>query len=594
MKLSDYVALFLHNYGIKHIYVVVGGANLHLIDSFSRQKGLEYICAQHEQGAAIMADASARLMGLSVACATSGPGATNMLTGALCAYDDSIPVLFLTGQVSTHRLKGDLGVRQLGFQEADTVDIFKSVTKYAVCVHDKNSIRYELEKAMHIALSGRQGPVLVDIPDNLQREDIGDPNMLPSYYAADSKISISMTQILEITQALRLAQRPVLILGLGVRLSGASNKVQTFIEQLNIPVILTWGALDLLSSDHPLLVGTFGTHGSRTGNFAIQNADFIISIGSRLDTHHTGILATFARAAKIAMVDIDHTEIEKFTTHKRKIDFPVIGDASNFIEFMLTNYKQDTTPSDCALWKQQILHWKKSLNNYKNDANEEFPVSPYEIVERLSDYMKGSEQFFIDTGCSLAWFMQAFKGKADQRVITAFNCTPMGYALPAAIGGALVNPAAPTYCITGDGGFQMNIQELATCIYHKLPIKIILFQNRGYSMIKQTQEQWLDNKYCASSFESGIPSPNFIAIAKAYGFDTFKITEKQVIDDVLQKVIENQNPTLCVVEVSEDFRVNPQLKYGFPLEDQEPHLPRKLFLESMLIEPLEASLQIKD
>ncbi len=585
MKLSDYVAQFLSELHVERVFVVTGGANLHLIDSIDKNNKLDYICAQHEQGAVMMADASARILGLGVACGTSGPGATNMLTGALCAFTDSVPLLLITGQVSTHRMKKDLAVRQLGFQEADTVSIFKSATKYASLLQDKHKIRYELEKAVFIATSGRKGPVLIDIPDNLQREDIGDPTVLPSFFSAENSEPEVFQNLSSLKERIEKAQRPILILGSGARGSFSTQELSDFITKLNVPVLLTWGARDLLPATTPLNLGTFGTHGSRLGNFAVQNADLILSIGARLDTHHTGLPTTFARSAQIVMVDIDKAEMDKFKLYGRNIDDALQMSARDFV-FALSEYfpfynkKED--------WHHTIESWKQVFSDYEiKTVKKEF--NPQTVIQELSNYTKNKEQFFLDTGCSLAWFMSYYKPSTEQRIISAFNYTPMGYALPAAIGGALANPNVPTFCIIGDGGIQMSIQELATAVYYKLPIKIMVFDNKGYSMIKQTQEQWLDQRYCAVGEESGVPSHDFMAIAKAYGLDVYSVATFDDLKNNFPAFINNPHTSLCVIHVSPDFRVEPILKYGFALEDQEPHLPRKLFFDQMLIEPLDSS-----
>lgn len=303
MKLSDYVAQFLVDLGAKHVFVMTGGAALHLIDSIAKNGKIKHVVLQHEQAVAMAADGYARaseMIGVTVT--TSGPGATNLLTGTACAYDDSVPLLHITGQVSTFRQSGDLGVRQLGFQEAPIVDVFKPLTKYAILLKAKDKIRYELEKAVYIANSGRKGPVLIDIPDDLQREDIGDPECLLSYVPCHLKKTKNIDDrelVALIDKALEMlasAKRPILILGWGISLSGGSYLAQKMQEILKIPFVLTWGALDLLDHTNPLYAGTFGTHGSRAGNLAVQNSDCVLAIGTRLDTHHSGTpLTNFAR-----------------------------------------------------------------------------------------------------------------------------------------------------------------------------------------------------------------------------------------------------------------------------------------------------------
>lgn len=581
MKLSDYVACFLVEKGVKHVYVVTGGADAHLIDSIGNQCGIEYVCAQHEQGAAIMAEAAGRLTGLGVAVATSGPGATNLLTGTLCAYNDSIPVLYITGQVSTTKLRRSSGVRQLGFQEADTVNIFRPVTKYAVLVEDKMQIRYELEKAVYIAQSGRPGPVLVDIPDNLQREDIGNPDFLPSF-APVEQVSSQQVDVCELLNALRSAQRPLLIFGWGVRLANALGQVRELISMLDIPFTASWAALDAVPSEHPRFAGTFGTHSSRSGNFTVQNADFILSIGCRLDTHHTGLPSTFARGAKLAIVDIERAEIEKFKLAERRVDFEIVSDASTFMSELLqvSAATQYTSPST---WGKQITLWKRDLIDKDVFVARGEKISPYRFFNYLSKLLPKNSLVFVDTGCTLAWAFQTLKPTSNQRICSAFNCTPMGYALPAAIGGYFACPEKQVFCITGDGGLQMNIQELATCSHHACNIKIIVIDNAGYGMIRQTQDQWLGERYHAANTEFGLPRVDFSSIAKAYTLKSFVAETEREFCSMLPQLIEYAGPALLTVKIPPECKVIPQLKFGFPLEDQEPHMSRSILKRNMFL-----------
>ena len=316
MKLSDYVASFLAAQGIRCVFVITGGAVAHLIDSVAKNPNIDYICTQHEQAAAMAADACSRITGnIGAAIATSGPGATNLITGVCCAYYDSIPVIYITGQVATFRSSKGMGVRQLGFQEADIVNIFRPLTKYAVWIDDPRRIRYELEKATHIAKSGRPGPVLVDLPDDLQRVDI-DPDELESFVPEPENKDLHRLeeQVESCIQLLENAKRPVVILGWGIRLGKAEKEAIEFVNKLGFPILPTWATMDMLPSNHPLVVGSFGFHGTRYGNFTVQNADLVLSIGSRLDTHLTGSpITTFAREAKKIVVDVDINELNKLS-----------------------------------------------------------------------------------------------------------------------------------------------------------------------------------------------------------------------------------------------------------------------------------------
>ena len=594
MKLSDVVASFLAEQGIKHVFAISGGASLHLIHSIAEAKGTGFICPLHEQAGAMAADGYARVTGgLGCALATSGPGATNLITGICSSYYDSVPVLYLTGQVATFRAKGDTGVRQIGFQETDMIDICKTITKYAVLVKDPYRIRYELQKAVHIAKAGRPGPVVVDIPDDLQRMDI-DPSKLIEFVPetpAEAKPAISKETVEHCLSAVRTSQRPVIIYGWGVHLAGAEAEARELARLLGIPVAMTWAALDLMPAKDPLAVGGFGTHGVRAANFTVQNADLIISVGSRLDTKATGSPpSTFAREARIIMLDADETEIGKFRKLGVNLDRGIVGDAKDFLTALLAGARGHTFP-EFSSWVARITDWKNRYPACLPSFAQEKEVNPYYLMKRLSEALSEDEIIFSDTGCALAWMMQAAEFKAGQRFFHAFNNTPMGYGLPGAMGACFARPGQRVICVTGDGALHMNIQELATIIRHRLPVKVILINNHGHSMVQQTQEMWLKGDYHATSVEGGLPDPDFVAIARAYGFpvDTLRLNEE--IPAKIAAALASDGPYFLNVEVLSSHRLSPQAKYGRPNEDAEPLLPRDEFLANMIVQPLPVSLQ---
>jgi acetolactate synthase I/II/III large subunit len=593
LKLSDYVADFLSRQGIRHVFVISGGASLHLIDSISKHPAIDYVCPQHEQAGAMAADAYARItQNLGAAISTSGPGATNMLTGVCCAYYDSVPVLYITGQVTTFRLKRNTGVRQLGFQETDVVDIFKPITKYAVRIEDPLMIRYELEKACYMARTGRPGPVLVDIPDDLQRQMINTGDLKEYQPEGIAKLNHDIyKQIKKSIHLIQHAKRPVIILGWGTRLSGAEMEAKDFIEKLGIPFAPTWAMLDFMPSSHPLFVGTFGSHGTRFGNFTVQNADLIISIGARLDTREAGSpVTTFAREAKKIVVDIDKSELSKFKMLGLKPDLLINDDAKHFLGLFNKEWNQETK-ADIDDWFQTIQSWKERYPICSMEYYDEKETNPYVFVKALSHELSEGEIILIDTGCALAWMMQAFEPKKDQRLIHDFNNTAMGYALPGSIGASFAANKKRIICVTGDGSLQMNIQELATVIKHGLPIKIFLINNRGYNMIRQTQEQWLNGRYEASSVESGLAFPDFMKVAKAYGFKTNSIVNNQDVGRKIRRATQYQGPFFCNVHISQEHRVIPQVVFGRPNEDSEPFLNREEFLRNMIVKPHESSMK---
>jgi acetolactate synthase-1/2/3 large subunit len=590
MKLSDYVARFLASQGVRHVFAVSGGASLHLIHSVADTPGLSFVCPMHEQAGAMAADAYARVTNkLGAAIATSGPGATNLLTGVCCAYYDSVPVLFITGQVSTFRRKADTGVRQIGFQETDCVEVFRPVTKYAVQIDEPERIRYELEKACYLACSGRPGPVLIDIPDNVQRVTI-DPDALegfvPPRRGADP--AVLDEQIGRCLELLRGARRPVMILGWGVRLASAGELALEVAERLGLPVAPTWAIADLLPADHPLAIGTFGTHGTRHANFAVQNADLILSVGSRLDTKATGSPpSTFAREAKKIVVDVDTCELNKFARYGLHVDLPIAADAGAF----LVGLKARSTPIPAQeSWLRRIADWKRRYPVCPDAYYREVEVNPYVFAKTLSNGCREGQMLFLDTGCTLAWMMQAFDFKRGQRLFHDWNNTAMGWAVPACIGASLATSGRPVVCVTGDGSLQMNVQELATVIRHNLPVKIFLLNNHGHAMIQQTQEQWLGSRYHASTVAGGLADPDYLAVAKAYGFPVHNVTRNADLAGVIGEVLRAEGPQFCNVEIPVHHRVIPQVKFGRPNEDTEPLLPREEFLSNMLVRPLAVSL----
>ncbi len=591
MKLSDVIAAYLAEQGIRHVFAISGGASLHLIHSIAEAAGTTYICPLHEQAGAFAADAYARVTGgLGCAVATSGPGATNLITGICSSFYDSVPVLYLTGQVATFRAKGDTGVRQIGFQETDTIDICRSITKYAVLVTDPYRVRYELQKAVAIARTGRPGPVLVDVPDDLQRMDI-DPSRLLEFegLAVDVDARVDDAVIDACLDVVAGAARPVLVYGWGVHLAGAEDQARALAATLGMPVATTWAVTDLMPHDDPLTVGGFGTHGARYANFAVQNADLIIAVGSRLDTKATGSPpSTFARGARIVMVDIDAAEIRKFDRLGVHIEHGLPLDARVFLEAMLRRAEGRRFP-DFSPWRERIHGWKASYPVCGPAFALEESVNPYWLVKQLSALLEGGDIIFSDTGCALAWMMQAFEFKRGQRFYHAFNNTPMGYGLPGAMGASFARPGQRIVCVTGDGSLQMAIQELATVVHHQLPIKIVLLDNQGHGMVRQTQEMWLGGHYYATSPQGGLPSPDFCAVARAYGWTTHQVSLNADIPAKLRTLLDTPGPGFLHVALAPDHRVVPQVKYGRPNEDADPLLPREEFLRSMIVEPLPVS-----
>jgi|APSaa5957512535_1039671.scaffolds.fasta_scaffold00447_21 acetolactate synthase I/II/III large subunit len=593
-KFSDLLINYLSKKGLNQFFAISGGASLHLIHSIAENKKTSFLCPQHEQTAAMAADGYFRVSGkLACAIATSGPGATNLVTGISSAYYDSIPMLIITGQVASFRSKRDTGVRQMGFQETEIVNICSTITKYAKQIKNPQNILLEINKALDISLSGRPGPVLIDIPDDIQRMMIEEKEIrkpTKKIKKQQKKSDEKLSNYARITfNNLNNHSRPVLALGWGIHLSNSRELILPLIEKLNIPVVVTWAIRDLLPENTKNLMGGFGTHGNRAANFTIQNSDLVIAIGTRLDSKATGSPAsTFARKAKILMVDIDECETSKFKILDKIIHHKFNCDANNFINILLKNHnKFDPTYED---WLIQTKKWKKTfpIHPKKYLVNKQAKTNPYYFVKQLSSICRAGQTFFSDTGCGLAWMMQAFEFKKNQRFIHAFNNTPMGYGLSASIGASAFKKNK-IILISGDGSILMSLQELATIERHKIPLKVILFNNHGHGMVRQTQDMWLDNNYYATSIKGGLPDPNFISIFEAFNFKTFRIDKNFQIPQVLKDFYAYPGPTFLNVEINFGERVIPQVKYGRPNEDAEPLLDRKIFESNMIIPSLDVS-----
>ncbi len=598
VKLSDFIASFISKKGVKSVFAISGGASLHLIHSIDSHPDINYVCTHHEQGAAMAADSYSRVSGnIGVAIATSGPGATNLITGICCSYYDSVPLLIFTGQVSTFRMAGTTGVRQIGFQETPISNITKEITKYSTTIQKADDIKYELEKAFYLANEGRPGPVLIDIPDNLQREII-DVDKLRSFkktFENKKKLFLSShEQVQKIWCELKKSKRPVVVAGWGIHLSKTENEFLEFINKYQLPVALTWGASDLIESENSLYIGTFGTHGMRHANFAVQNADLIISLGTRLDTKSTGSpITTFAREAKKIMIDIDPAELSKFDSFGLSFDILVQDDLRDFFKcFRSKQFFLDKKILNKS-WFEKLNNWKqkfKEIDEYEKKTDDS-NINPYIFFKKLSDKISCNTSLFIDTGCSIAWAMQSMNFKKGVRVFHDFNNTAMGWALPALIGGFFAEPKRLQVCIAGDGSFMMTMQELATVLHHKINLKLIIINNSGYSMIKQTQDQWLGSNYVASSEEGGLSFPDYQKISEAFKLNYIELSNSSDMDEKINSFLLSPNPVLMNVKIPKTSRVKPQVKFGRPNEDMEPLLPRNVFMENMLIEPLQVSLE---
>ncbi len=573
IKLSDYVIEYLHSRGTRHVFGMSGGAAVHLFDSAAKHLGVGTTFVAHEQSAAMAADGYYRVSGRMGACVvTSGPGATNLLTGVCCSYYDSVPALMLTGQVATHRLKGERNVRQVGFQETDSLSIYSSVTKYAEQLRDPIQIASILDHAYAEAEVGRPGPVLVDIPDDLQRSYV-DTAMLQRYDSPARERSDKLSeQVQSLLMKISAAKRPVIILGGGLSTPRKVDELREFLKHVEVPLVQTWAGLDLVPYDWKHRVGTFGVYGSRLGNFVVQHADLVICLGTRLSQNLTGgDLSTFAPKAQIVMVDVDQGEMDKFEGRGLEVASRIQCLMKDFLDtakIVVKGFK----PPCIEPWLATIDRWRSELPDDITavPADDAGYVDVHHFVRKLSDVLADDEIMFVDTGGNLTWTCNNLRVKSGQRVLSAWNFTPMGYAVPAGIGGAAAAPGRPITCIIGDGGLQLCLGELATVVRHQLPLKILLFNNHSHGIQKQTLETWLDGNYVGVDPISGLGLSDFPNVAKAMGLPVVSISKSSDITRKLMEAYAMPGPVFCNIEVNPDQKLFPVLKAGEPLENQMP------------------------
>ena len=592
MTVAEYILKFLISKNVKNVFLMTGGAISFVVDAFSKNKKIKYTCVMHEQSAAMMADAYSRCnKGFGATMVTSGPGAQNLITGIASSWFDSIPVIHISGQVNKSELsssnKTTKKVRQIGFQETDIVSIAKPITKLAYQLKSSNEIKYILEKAFYIANEGRPGPVLIDIPMNFQKEKI-DLTKLKSFKKPKLKnnnVKIK-NDVYKMKKLLFKSKRPILILGGGLRISRAVNELEKFLKKINIPIVTTWSGLDVIDFDHKNYIGSIGVYGSRAANFAVQNADLVLNFGSRLDTRVTGGKPeTFARSAKIISIDIDKYELNK----KRGLSvyLKINQDLKKFLSILnlkSMNFKYSAS----SVWSNICQKWKVNYPNVLSSYEKQKKyVNPYFFIDRLSQKLNNKDIIVPCSGGNLTWTIQSFKIKKGQRLFSAYGNSPMGYALPAALGASLANNKKRVVCIEGDGGIQINIQELQTMVNNNIPVKLFIINNNGYGIIKQFQELYLGGRYEATIPSKGVTNPNFKKISNAYGINYNEIKNNKDIDIILKKVLKSKKPEFINVTINSNQKIVPKLQFGKPIEDLSPLLPRSEFKKNMII----ASLQ---
>ena len=568
MNGSDYIAEYLDRIGVHHVYLMTGGACAFMIDALARHPRIDYRCMLHEQSAAMAADAVWRVSGrLGVSMATSGPGATNLLTGIACSYFDSIPSLHITGQVNKRESASYLGanVRQAGFQETKIVDVVRPLTKYAVMVETAEQLREELPKAVGIALSGRMGPVLIDVPMNVQQEDMGDFGDDPVMPWLDP-VPVDPAALDEAGAAIRAlfenAERPLVLFGAGVGLAGAGDAVAGWLSETGVPFVSSWNGLTYFNHDHPGYLGGIGVYGNRGANFAIQNCDALLVLGSRLDNRQrSGSAANFANAAKVLVVDVDAEELKKYQNDGYAVS---ALDLQHLPQVLLGI----DAPRQSNAWGDYIAEMRETYfgRNVSTYAARKGTLSPYAVIEAMNGLIDTDAVVANDTGAAVCWFFQAFR-RTGQTVFTAGGNSPMGYALPAAIAAKMEDPERQVVCCIGDGGFQLNIQELQTLMHYGLDITIMVFNNAGFGIIKQFQDSYMESRYEATG--RGYSVPDFSAVARAYGLDYRRIDSA---DDLTADLFSGKGGMLLDVTLDPNTLIEPKLEMGRPINDQYPYL----------------------
>ncbi|OBI13361.1 acetolactate synthase [Mycobacterium sp. E2497] len=593
VRLADYLFARVREEGVDAVFLVPGGGAMYLVDALGQNSELRYVPTHHEQAAAIAAEAYSRINGhLGCALVTTGPGATNAITGVTGAWIESVPLLIISGQVKRADLMGESGVRQQGPQEVDIVSIVKPITKYAMTVLDPSEIRYHFEKAVHLATTGRRGPVWLDIPLDVQAAQI-DASTLQGFTRETNETRNLAADAAEVIDLINAAERPIILAGHGIRLAEAAGDFRNLYEALGVPVATTWNAADLIPSNHHLCVGKPGTVALRPPNFAIQNSDLILAIGARLDNVVTAYNpAKFGRHASKIIVDVDPAELNKFSADM-KIARAICADAQDFISAMLAQRSQFAM-KDRSSWLDRCNGWKA---RYPINDGMPFPksgiISHYHLTKVLADEI--GENTLIVTGSSglaVEIFHTGFANKPGQRIFLTSGLGAMGYGLPAMVGAALASGAKSLVGIEGDGSLMMNIQELQTIRVLDLPLKLFLFDNGGYASIRNTQRNYFEGRYVGTGPEARLGLPDFVQLAKANGIDSMRIDDAADLESGVRKALSQRGPVIVDVRVQTDEALWPKSAAlpqpdgtirSMPLEDMSPLLPRAEFRANMIV-----------
>jgi acetolactate synthase-1/2/3 large subunit len=601
-RVADYIAQFVAELGVGHIFLLPGGGNMHLVDAVGKHPDIDVVACLHEQAAAISAEAYARISeNIGVVMVTTGPGATNAITAVTGAWIESVPMLVISGQVKRADMKRDNSIRQKGAQEVDIISMVQGITKYALTIEEPESIRAVLEEAVHHAKSRRAGPVWIDVPLDVQGAPI-EPSQLVGWESEPliRNEVIAADDLEQLQSLLANSERPVVLAGHGVRLAGGAKMFRLWVERLEVPIVTTWNALDILPYDHSLNIGRPGVVALRAPNLAVQNSDLLISIGSRLDNIITAYNSHgFARAAKKVVINVDINEISNL---KMELSLSITADAKQALEQLLqqpvlSNPKWQTWIEQCNSWKRRY-----SLANEK-DFSDEKEMTHYQFVDQLSELLP--EQRILSTGSSglaIEAFYSAFRNREGQRIFLTSGLGSMGYGLPAAIGACFANEKQAMYAIESDGSLQLNIQELATLHAFNLPIKLVVMNNSGYASIRTTQRNYFEGRYVGTGPEAGLFLPDLESLANCYKLEYYRVKDKTTLKRAIEEAEKQAGPVVIDVNLCSDEALSPKVAalpqkdgsiLSMPLEDMSPLLPLEQLQKEMLIDLLPVSVQAR-
>lgn len=569
IKVSDYIFQFMKEKGIRHVFMLPGGGAMHLVDSLGKS-GIEYICCLHEQAAAIAAEAYGQHTNdIGVVLTTSGPGATNAITGVAAGWIDSTPMFLISGQAKKSDLIGDTGVRQIGSQEVQIIDMIKPITKYAVQIMEPEEIRYHMERAYAESTTGRPGPVWLSIPLDVQAAMVDEAKMRG--YELQDKTEVCIEPVIEKTvELLKQSEKPLILVGNGIKLGNAQNLLYKLLDELSLPVQTTWKTIDMFGEEDEVYVGHPGGMGDRGANLILQSADVLITIGSRLDTSLTAFNEThFGKNSRKIIVDIDNNELKRMQIGK--VEGKAACDAKVFLEKLIERANREE-------WKNQKEKWKEWLSDC-HALRERYPVitdehrqvkdvvSAYYFIDVLCKNLSSQDIIVPESsGAAGEITYQAFQIKKGQKMKNAAGLGSMGFGLPYAIGACFANQKKRTVLINGDGAFQMNIQELETVYRLGLPIKIFIWNNAGYASIRSMQKNTFEGHLVASGESSGLVMPDICKVASAYGIPVFSTNSNAEMEQLVPEVLKTEGPVLCELIISPDETVSPRTK-SFRLPD---------------------------